>query len=265
MKKVIILAAFLLMFTVQVFAMDYVIGEGDSLQISVWGSPELSMGAVVRPDGKISMPALGEIKASGLMPTQLKKLLEEKLESIVKKPIVTVIVTGMLNYQILVFGNGAQSGIHTLNKETTLLQFLSRLGGLQGADLENAYLVRDKQKIKTGFYELFVKGDLGQDMILEPDDILFIPDSFEKRIVVVGAVKNPTTVNYREGLTILDVILSAGGFTEFAKQNDVLIIKNKGGKEVQQSVKVKDVMEGELNKNIKIMPGDFVVVKESLF
>lgn len=265
MKKVIFLAICLLMVAGQVFAMDYVIGEGDTLQISVWGSPELSMGVVVRPDGKISIPALGEIKASGLMPTQLKDLLEEKLQSIVKKPIVTVIVTGMLNYQILVFGNGAPSGIHTLNKETTLLQFLSRLGTLQGADLENAYLVRDKQKIKTGFFELFVKGDLSQDMILEPDDILFIPDSFEKRIMVVGAVKNPTTVFYREGLTILDVILSAGGFTEFAKQNDVLIIKNKGGKEVQQSVKVKDVMSGELNKNIKIMPGDFVVVKESLF
>ncbi|MEK6528035.1 MAG: SLBB domain-containing protein, partial [Nitrospirota bacterium] len=169
------------------------------------------------------------------------------------------------NYKILVFGNGAPSGIHTLNKETTLLQFLSRLGSLQGADLENAYLVRDKQKIKTGFYELFVKGDLSQDMILEPDDILFIPDNFEKRIMVVGAVKNPTTVFYREGLTILDVIMSAGGFTEFAKQNDVLIIKNKGGKEVQLSAKVKDVMSGELSKNIKIMPGDFVVVKESLF
>ncbi|MEK6528749.1 MAG: polysaccharide biosynthesis/export family protein, partial [Nitrospirota bacterium] len=96
MKKVIFLVVCLLMVAVQVFAMDYVIGEGDTLQISVWGSPELSMGVVVRPDGKISLPALGEIKASGLMPTQLKVLLEEKLESVVKNPIVTVIVTGML-------------------------------------------------------------------------------------------------------------------------------------------------------------------------
>ncbi|MEK7822908.1 MAG: SLBB domain-containing protein, partial [Nitrospirota bacterium] len=88
---------------------------------------------------------------------------------------------------------------------------------------------------------------------------------YEKRIKIVGAVKNPTTIFYREGLTILDVILSAGGFTEFAKKNDVLIIRTEGGKEIRRSVKVKALMDGELSENIKIMPGDFVIARESFF
>ncbi len=166
MKRIVYLLIFLVLFSGQVFAKDYVIGDGDSLQISVWGSPELSIGVHVRPDGKISMPALGEIKASGLTPIELKDVLEEKLTSIVKKPIVTVIVTGMTNYQILVFGGGVPSGIHTLSKETTLLEFLAQIGALQNADLKEAYVVRNKQKIKTGFYELYTKGYLSQDMVL---------------------------------------------------------------------------------------------------
>jgi polysaccharide export outer membrane protein len=171
-----------------------------------------------------------------------------------------------LNYQILVLGDGVTSGIHTLTKEATLLKFLAQLGSMQNADLENAYLIRDKKKIKSGFYELFTKGDISQDIVLEPNDILFIPDNFEKRINIVGAVKKPATIPYREGLTILDIILSVGGFTEFAKENEVVIIR-KGGNEkrAQRSIRVKDLMKGDFAENITILPGDFIVVKESFF
>jgi polysaccharide export outer membrane protein len=265
MKRMIFLSIVFILFSREVFAKDYVIGGGDVLEISVWGSPELSLSVIVRPDGKISIPALGDIKASGLTPAELKEILEKELSAIVKKPIVTVIVSEMTNYQVIVFGNGTTPGVHTLNKKTTLLEFLSQLGSLENADLSRAYLIRNKQKIKIGFYELFRKGDLSQDIVLEPNDILFIPDNFEKRIRIVGAVRTPTVVPYKEGLTVLDVILAAGGFTEFAKKNDVLLIRNIKGEEIHRTVRVKDVMEGELSENIEIMPGDFIVVKESFF
>ncbi len=65
----------------------------------------------------------------------------------------------------------------------------------------------------------------------------------------------------------MDVILSVGGFTQFAKENDVLILRksDKGDWRVQRTVRVKDMMKGDLTENIAIMPGDFVIVKESLF
>jgi len=267
MKKIIFLS--LLFFIVGiggVLAKEYVIGGGDVLQISVWGNPELSLSVTVRPDGKISIPAIGEIMASGLTPMELKSAIEKELTSIVKKPIVTVIIIGMTNSQILVFGNGVTPGIHTLRKETTLLQFLTQLGAaIQNADLDKAYLVRDKKEIKVGFSELYMKGKLDEDIILEPNDILFIPDNFDKRIKVVGAVRTPTTIPYKDGLTIIDVILTAGGFTESAKKNDVLVIRNYGGSEQRRSVRVNDLMNGELSENIRLMPGDFIVVKESFF
>jgi len=249
------------------YAADYIIGGGDTLNISVWGSTELSVDEIiVRPDGKISIPALGEIKADGLTALELKKLLEKELTRVVKAPIVTVTVTNMTNYKIFVFGRGGPSGDYPLQRETTLLEFLSMLGLLENADLQNAYLVRGKKKIKTGFSDLYEKGNFSQDLVLEPDDMLFIPDNFEKRVSIVGAVMTPSTIPYREGLTIMDVILTAGGFTEFADKNSVEIKRSdEKDKRASISVRGKDLMKGDLEKNIKILPGDVVVVKESLF
>lgn len=266
MKKIGCLLIFLILLSVKVYAKDYIIGDGDALQISVWGSPELSIATTVRPDGKISIPALGEIRASGLTPMQLTDVLENDMKKLVKTPIVTVIVTGMTNYRIFVVGRGVPPGVVTLTRETTLLELLSQLGPMENADLENAYLVRNKKKIKSNFFPLFEKGDFRQDIVLEPDDMLFIPDNFENRISIVGAVTQPATIPYRDGLTIMDIILKAGGFTEFAKENGVEIFRKNGNKNRKKiSVRAKDLMKGEVEKNIEIMPGDVVVVKESLF
>jgi len=265
-KKGVLLIVLLMLFPYNVFAKDYVIGDGDTLQISVWGSPELSLSAIVRPDGKISIPAVGEIRASGMTPVELKAFLEKEMTRVVKTPIVTIIVTGMTNYRIFVFGKGAPAGVRVLARETTLLEFLSQLGPLDNADLERSYLVRNKKKIKSNFYELYENGDYSQDVVLEFNDMLFIPDNFEKRISIVGAVKAPMTFPYREGLTILDVILSAGGFNEFAKENDVEILRKKeNGKKEEISVRVKDLMKGKMNENVALEPGDLIIVKEAIF
>ncbi|MBI4847314.1 MAG: polysaccharide biosynthesis/export family protein [Nitrospirae bacterium] len=256
----------IVLLSVSAFAKDYVIGDGDSLQVSVWGNPELSVTITVRPDGKISLPAVGEIKASGLTPADLTRILEKEMTKVVKTPIVTVIVTTMTNYRINVIGRGVTAGVRTLSRETSLLEFLSQLGALDNADLDNAYLVRDGKTIKTGFYNLIEKGDLSQNIALEPNDILFIPDNFANRISVVGAVARPSTIPYREGATIMDAILSVGGFTEFAKENDVEVLrKQDNGERSKISVKAKDLMKGDLGKNVLLMRGDVVVVKESLF
>jgi polysaccharide export outer membrane protein len=140
------------------------------------------------------------------------------------------------------------------------------LGNLENADLQNSYLVRNKEIIKKDFYDLFEKGDFSQDIILESNDMLFFPDNFEKRITIVGAINQPTVVPYSEGQTLLDLLLSVGGFTDFAKENDVRILRktDNGDRELIR-VKAKDLMEGELENNIGVMPGDFIIVKERFF
>ena len=71
--------------------------------------------------------------------------------------------------------------------------------------------------------DLIEKNDLSMNIDLLPNDTIFIHDNYGGRITVVGEVKNPKTINYRKGMTILDVILDAGGFTDFASQNARII------------------------------------------
>lgn len=249
----------------------YLIGDEDILQISVWGNPELNVQVPVRPDGMISFPLAGDVKASGVSPRELKSKLENELSKFVKTPTVSVMVTAINSFKVYVIGEGitlggTNSGVITLRRNTSLMQLLAQVGSLKNADLNSAYILRDGKKLNNDFFKLIVKGDISQDIQLKPNDIIFIPDNFEKRIIVVGAVKNPGIIQYREGLTIVDAILNTGGFTEFAKQNDVLIVRKEGDTVKNIEARMKDVIkDGDISKDILLKPGDFIIVKTGIF
>ncbi len=267
MKGIILLFALVMAAPLAAYAGDdYVIGDGDGLQISVWGVPEMSVAVTVRPDGKITLPAAGDVMASGYTPPKLAEKLAEKLSEFVKKPIVTVTVTGITNSRIYVIGGGVASGVYSLPGRTTLMKFLSKFGNFNTADLDRAYIVRNGKKLDVSFSKILLKGDFASDIPLMAEDIIFVPDNELKKIYVMGAVASPKYVFYRENLRILDAILDAGGFTKFAKENSV-VVQRKTSKEMQEiQVKVKDLMkDGDLSQNIPLMPGDFVIVKEGIF
>ncbi len=242
---------------------DYVIGDGDGLAISVWGVPELSVPVIVRPDGKITLPAIGDVSASGNTPMQLAGKLTEKMKEIVKAPIVTVTVGGITNNKIYVIGGGVPPGINLLTGRTTLMKFMARFGNYKTADLTRAYLMRDGKKLNVNFYDLLIKGDLSNDPLLKAEDIIYVPDIESNKIYVMGAVTAPKLTYHREGYKILDAILEAGGMTKFASENSVQVLR-KGAAPV--TVKMKDLMkDGDLTQNIFLMPGDYIIVKESIF
>jgi polysaccharide export outer membrane protein len=253
----------------------YVIGDEDLLQLSVWGNPELNVQVPVRPDGMISFPLVGDVKASGLSPQELKAVLEKELSRFVKTPVVSVMITAVNSFKVYVLGDGmpgaaasgaAASGVITLKRNTSLLQLLAQLGSMRGADLKNSYILRDRKRLSNDFFKLVVKGDVSQDIQLKPNDTLFIPDNFEKRIMVIGAVKTPIVLQYREGLTALDAILNAGGFTEFARQNDVLVVRKSGKETINIEARMKDVIrDGDISKDVPLMPGDLVIIKTGMF
>jgi len=245
----------------------YVIGDEDVLQISVWGNPELNVQVPVRPDGMISFPLVGDVKARGVSPQELKAFLEKEISKYVKEPTVSVIVTSVNSFKVYVIGEGiANPGVVTLKRNTSLLQLIAQLGSLKNADLENSFILRDDKKLNIDFSKLVLKGDISQDMQLAPNDTIFIPDNFEKRITVVGEVKNPGTISYREGLTAVDAILNSGGFTEFAKQNDVTIVRKEGDSVKNIEARLKDVIKnGDTSKDVLLKPGDLIIIKAGLF
>ncbi len=267
MKKNVFIIVFLLLIPSSILAADYLIGEGDTLMLSVWGEKDLTLPLIVRPDGKISIPAVGEVMAANTTVKDLQTTLTGKIGRIVKNPIVTVMVTGITNNKVYLFGGGVNSRVYSLTQRTTLLQLLCQLGeqqspadgatGVVGAvgtsnsardvDLKNAYLLRNGKKIKQNFYDLFVGGNIAEDVVIEPNDVVFIPGYNDKNVYVMGAVTTPRSITYRDGLTVMAAILEAGGFTKYASQNDTVIYRKAGARDTTISVKMKKLInDGDL-------------------
>src|SRR3989304_6318038 len=108
----------------------YQLGPEDLIQVLVWKNDALTKTVSVRPDGWISLPLVGDIKAVGLPPMQLKATIVEKMKEFVADPNVTVIVEDIRSFKVFIVGEVARSGAYTLKSETTLMQALAIAGGL---------------------------------------------------------------------------------------------------------------------------------------
>jgi polysaccharide export outer membrane protein len=158
---------------------DYVIGSDDTLHISVWKEPDLSATLPVRPDGKISLPLLNDLQASGLTPMQLGNSITEKLKKYIADPRVTVVVTAMNSRRIFVTGEVVHTGAMPLLPHMTVLQALSTAGFNQFANLKGIYLLRvaNGQQTKLPFnYKDVVKGKHPeQNILLQAGDTIVVP------------------------------------------------------------------------------------------
>lgn len=168
---------------------EYKIGAGDQLAINVWKNEELSVKALVRPDGMISLPLVGDIDAAENTAEELAAKISEKLTAFLRTPQVAVIVDNP-----------------------------------SSAD-------------------------------------------FQRRVRIAGAVNNPTTMAFRDGMTVIDLVLAAGGLNEFASSNkSVLHRKNAAGELVAYRLRLKDVFsKGDMSTNYALRPSDVISVPERAF
>ena len=166
----------------------YHIGVDDKLQVSVWHNPELSVSAPVRPDGRISVPLVGDVEAGGHTPEEVAVVIKDKLKDYVRDPQVTVILTELHSHEYL------------------------------------------------------------------------------SRVRVTGAVRQPLSVPYRQGMTVLDAVLAGGGLTPFAAPDRTeLYRKQHGGSTRAYAVRLDAILQkGELSTNFPVQPGDVITVPERL-
>ena len=158
----------------------YVIGPGDSLDINVWREPDFTRVVVVRPDGKITLPLIGDVVASGLTTSQLEKKLEKLLEEYVEIPKVSVIITAAHNIRIYLIGNVASPGVLELTKPVTVLKAISIAGGLnEWAKQSKLRLIRNingELKMYQIDYKAILEGrDPSQNIVLKPGDTIYVP------------------------------------------------------------------------------------------
>jgi polysaccharide biosynthesis/export protein len=159
---------------------DYKIGPQDVVRIDVWKEPDISRTIPVRPDGKISVPLLNDVQASGLTAMQLARSLREGLSKYLNNPQVTVTVTEINSRRVYLTGEVNRPGALPLLPNMTVLQALSSGGGFtQFAKLKGIYVMRTEngKQVKHPFnYKEVVKGNLSeQNILLQPGDVIVIP------------------------------------------------------------------------------------------
>lgn len=167
--------------TAQAVSSDYVIGADDVLAIDVWKEPELTRPVQVRPDGKISLPLVGEIQAAGLHPVDLQKQIADKLQAYISNPAVSVIVQEVRSKRINVIGQVQRPGEYNLSSPMTVLDALSLAGGFRDFAKETKiYVLRvqpDGSHARLPFnYKRVVKGKhLEQNVQLQSGDTVVVP------------------------------------------------------------------------------------------
>lgn len=159
----------------------YRIGAGDVLQIVVWKEPDASVPeAMVRADGKISVPLIKEVDAAGLTPRELEKSLAEKIGKYIEGPEVTVIAREIHSKRIYMVGAIRKEGPISLTRPMTVLQALNEAGGLsEFAKKKKVYILRNVEgkQVKLSFdYQAVIKGEhLDQNIPVLPDDTIIVP------------------------------------------------------------------------------------------
>ena len=167
---------------------EYRIGADDRVQVTVWRNPELSVTAPVRPDGKISMPLIGDVEAGGRTPGEVAESIKRQLATYIRDPNVAVIITEFRSHEFL------------------------------------------------------------------------------SRVRVTGAVRTARSMPYRQGMTILDAVLEAGGVNDFASPNRTKLYRKLKDKTEAFDIELGNILiKGRLETNLFLRPGDVITVPERLF
>jgi len=167
---------------------EYRIGADDRVQVTVWRNPELSVTAPVRPDGKISVPLIGDVEAGGRTPGEVAENIKKQLAVYIREPNVAVIITELRSHEFL------------------------------------------------------------------------------SRVRVTGAVRAAKSLPYRQGMTVLDVVLEAGGVNDFASANRTKLYRKSKDKTQVFEIELGNILnKGRLETNLYLRPGDVITVPERLF
>jgi polysaccharide biosynthesis/export protein len=159
---------------------DYVIGPDDILDIIYWRDKDMSAEVAVRPDGRITLPLLNDVQASGLTPDQLRTYLMTAAAKFVEDPNVTVVVKTINSRKVFVMGLVAKPGPYPLSGPTTVMQALSMAGGIQEfSDSKNILIMRNENgrpvAYRFNYKDVLKRKNLKQNIELKPGDTIVVP------------------------------------------------------------------------------------------
>ena len=246
----------------------YHIGVGDTLSVTVWEEPKLNGIFTVLPDGMITMPLLGTFRAAGYTSESLSRHIARRMSAIFRKaPSVTVTVKGMGNNFFYISGAVGKPGVVPFSHNIRLLQAIILAGGATMAAKEDSVVLIRNNVPRTLSIEKLDQGkDLSQNVRILPQDIIIVPLKTEQ-IYLMGEVAGPGAYYYNKGMTVMQALIQAHGFTQFASLGSVRIIrKQKDGTKKIVHIDINHI-EDEKKTEAKeyLKPGDLIYVPQRMF
>lgn len=221
---------------------QYHVGPGDVLNIVVYDHPELTIpaggersaeeaGTIVHADGSIYYPYIGSINVEGKTVNQIRDILTRRLATYIADPQVEVSVAAFRSKKVYVSGAVTDPGTQPItNVPLTVLDAISQAGGAnEQANWHEVTLARNGIEIDLSLYEMLKNGDMTQNYLMKPGDVLHVANAENQNIAVMGQVRNPGNIPAGvERLSLTDALARAGGVVESrAEPSGIFVIRGK--------------------------------------
>ncbi len=247
-----------------------IIAPGDLVEVSVYEHPEMAHAPIpVAPDGKLYYPLIEPVMAQDRPLPEVAREIELKLSRFVMNPKVTVSISNSNTYKFVILGKANAPGVYPIKPGMRLLEAVGIAGGfteldqggssLQLVNYERSYMVGENgRRLNVNFKKLIKEGDMSQNVMIMPGDLIYLASNLAKQVFVFGEVTNPRTLYYSEGLTLIQ-LMADRAYTNKANLKRVTIFRTRDDKKTMQVVDFERIMTREI-PDVCIEPEDLVFV-----
>lgn len=243
----------------------YRMGSGDVLKLTVYGRPEVSGTHVVGPDGKITVPLLGDVMLNELTREEALRIIDGQFNQYFTRPSVSLAVDQYTSNQVTVLGRVERAGAQRFAHPPTLAEVLASAGAMplldKQASLTRCAIMRGRDKLIWVDLKALLNGDINYNVRMKKGDIVFIPDSSDTSVYVLGSVLKPGAYRLTPRMTLLDVLAQAGGPNEDAAPEQIGVYR--AGSQQVEVIAFKDLVDVSRRVNYALEDGDVIFIPKS--